>query len=101
MEQRKEILLLLWGKVGRMKEYIVETNGFTKNGRFIVADRVKIIKKGELIRCKDCKHFVQDVWGVADGIPLIVGHEMCDFWGDGCKTNENGWCFCAERKDNV
>ena len=28
-----------------------------------------------------------------------VGHEMCDFLGDGCKTSENGWCFCAERKE--
>ena len=59
----------------------------------------KISKASELILCKNCKHFSYDVWGVVGGIPLIVGHEMCDFWGDGCKTSENGWCFCAERKE--
>jgi len=36
-----------------------------------------------------------------DGIPLIVGHEMCKRWGDGCKTSENGYCFLAEKESEV
>jgi len=59
----------------------------------------KISTASELILCKNCKHFVQDVWGFVDEIPLIVGHEMCGFWGSGCKTSENGWCSYAERKE--
>ena len=75
-----------------MKEYIVETNGFTKNGKFIVADRVKIIKKGELIRCKDCKYW--------DG---YYCHNKS--WGDGYGNytppikREDGYCDWAERKE--
>jgi len=52
-----------------------------------------------VIRCKDCKHFeyghVEDVGGV----PLILAHEICTKWGEGCKTSENGYCFMAERKE--
>ena len=88
MGQRKEILLLLWGKVEKMKEYIVETNGFTKNGRFIVADRVKIIKKGELIRCKDCKNW----WESA---------QMCAIaeFPTGSSCSAEDYCSKAERKE--
>lgn len=65
----------------------------------------KIINKGtaieveqkELILCKDCKYFEYDTVAKVDGIPLIVGHEMCKRWGDGCKTSENGYCFLAEK----
>lgn len=53
----------------------------------------------ELIRCKDCMHFEYDHVEQIDGIPLIVAHEICMFWGDGCKTSENGWCFMAEAKE--
>ena len=51
----------------------------------------------EIIRCKDCKHFHYDMPYVIQGIP-VLGHEVCDFWGDGCKTSENGFCSYAERK---
>lgn len=57
-------------------------------------------EKADLVavtRCKDCKHFHYDMPYVVQGIP-ILGHEVCDFWGDGCKTNENGFCSFAERK---
>ena len=65
----------------------------------------KIINKGtaieveqkELILCKDCKYFEYDTVAKVDGISLIVGHEMCKRWGDGCKTSENGYCFLAEK----
>lgn len=52
----------------------------------------------ELIKghCKCCKHFEYDVVAMVDGIPLIVGHEMCNKWGNGCKTKEDGYCFLFE-----
>lgn len=53
----------------------------------------------ELIRCNDCQHFEYDHVEHVDGIPLILAHEICTRWGDGCKTSENGYCFMAERKE--
>ena len=52
----------------------------------------------EVIRCKDCKYFEYDTFAKVDGVPLIVGHEMCNKWAGGCKTSENGYCFLAEAK---
>ena len=51
------------------------------------------------IRCKDCGHFHYDMPYVIQGFP-VLGHEVCDFWGDGCKTSENGYCSFAERKND-
>lgn len=51
----------------------------------------------EVVRCKDCKHFEYDHPYIIQGIP-VLGHEVCNAWGDGCKTDENGYCFMAERK---
>lgn len=51
----------------------------------------------EIIRCKDCKHFEYDHLYIIQGIP-VLGHEVCNAWGDGCKTDENGYCFMAERR---
>ena len=53
----------------------------------------------EVIRCKDCKHFEYDHPYIIQGIP-ILGHEVCNAWGDGCKTDENGYCFMAERRED-
>lgn len=61
-----------------------------------------------VIRCKDCKHFEYDHFdavyfptetGEAERVPLITAHEICTRWGDGCKTDQNGFCFMAERKE--
>lgn len=46
--------------------------------------------------CKDCKYFEYDSVAKVDGIPLIVAHEICSKWGDGCKTREDGYCFLFE-----
>ena len=53
----------------------------------------------EIIRCKDCGHFHYDTPYVIQGVP-VLGHEVCDFWGDGCKTSENGYCSFAERRED-
>lgn len=53
----------------------------------------------EITRCKDCGHFHYDTPYVIQGVP-VLGHEVCDFWGDGCKTSENGYCSFAERRED-
>ena len=49
--------------------------------------------------CKDCKYFEYDSVAKVDGIPLIVAHEICSRWGDGCKTKEDGYCFLFEPRE--
>ena len=49
--------------------------------------------------CKDCKYFEYDSVARLDGIPLIVAHEICNKWGDGCKTKEDGYCFLFEPQE--
>ncbi len=46
--------------------------------------------------CKDCKYFEYDSVARVDGMLLIVAHEICSKWGDGCKTREDGYCFLFE-----
>ena len=49
--------------------------------------------------CKDCKYFEYDSVAKVDGIPLIVAHEICSKWGNGCKTKEDGYCFLFEPQE--
>ena len=50
--------------------------------------------------CKDCKHFEHDSVAKVDGAPLIVAHEICSRWGNGCKTREDGYCFLFEPQES-
>lgn len=50
--------------------------------------------------CKDCKYFEYDSVAKVDGIPLIVAHEICSRWSDGCKTKEDGYCFLFEPQES-
>ena len=70
------------------QEYLIAKNcGYGNNA----------IKNGvPLPQCKDCKYFEYDSVAKVDGIPLIVAHEICNKWGEGCKTSENGYCFLFE-----
>lgn len=52
----------------------------------------------KVIRCKDCKYFNLNKWGKVNDTPLIVAHEICDFWGEGCKTDKDAYCSFAERR---
>lgn len=54
------------------------------------------IQQEPIGHCKDCKYFEYDSVAKVDGIPLIVAHEICNKWGDGCKTKEDGYCFLFE-----
>lgn len=51
-----------------------------------------------VVRCRDCKYFDLDSWVNLGGVPIIVAHEACTKWGNGCRTSEDGYCFMAERK---
>ena len=50
--------------------------------------------------CKDCKYFERDSMAKVDGIPLIAAHEICERWGNGCKTKEDGYCFLFEPQES-
>lgn len=53
-----------------------------------------------VVRCKDCKYFTLNFVENVDGVPLIVAHEICSFWGDGCKTSQEGFCSFGERRED-
>lgn len=58
-----------------------------------------VTPKEKIGHCKDCKYFEYDSVANVNGIPLIVAHEICSRWGDGCKTKEDGYCFLFEAAD--
>ncbi len=70
---------------------------------FRIAQAIKngtVLPEKPIIHCKECAYFEYDVVKNVDGIPLIVAHEMCSKWGDGCKTKEDGYCFLFEPKES-
>lgn len=64
-----------------------------------VYSHVKAIPSAEPKKCKDCKYFEYDSVAKVDGIPLIVAHEICNKWGGGCQTSEDGYCYLFESED--
>ena len=54
----------------------------------------------QVVRCKDCRHFHYNKVYEVDGIPIIMGNLVCDKWGNGCRTAENGWCYLGERRED-
>ena len=64
------------------------------------ADTVQSVDGVEVVRCKDCIYFELDHWANVNGQPLIVAHEICAAWGDGCKTKPDGYCNMGERKED-
>lgn len=73
-------------------------------GGCILEERVKALPsiqpKPKTGHCKECKYFEYDSVAKVDGIPLIVAHEICKKWGDGCKTSEDGYCFLFEPQES-
>ena len=51
-------------------------------------------------KCKNCKYFEYDSVAKVDGIPLIVAHEICNKWGGGCRTKEDGYCHLFEPQES-
>ena len=59
------------------------------------------VNMAEVVHCKDCAHYEEDVFGFINNIPVIIAHHGCKAWGGpmGCKTDPEGWCHMARRKD--
>lgn len=75
------------------------------NATYYLTERVKHIssvkpQEPKTGHCKDCKHFEYDSVANVDGIPLIIAHEICNRWGNGCKTREDGYCFLFEPQES-
>ena len=72
--------------------------------RYKIVEDIKalpsVTPKEKTGHCKDCKHFEYDHIENVSGIPLIVAHEICSRWGDGCKTKEDGYCFLFESQES-
>ena len=67
----------------------------------IIDELPSVQPKAKTGRCKECQYFEHDSVANVDGVPLIVAHEICSKWGDGCKTNEDGYCFMFEQKGGM
>lgn len=54
-----------------------------------------------VVHCRECRYFKKDWWYKKDGVyvPRIVAHEVCEFWGHGCKTEKNSYCSNGERRE--
>ena len=63
-------------------------------------EKLKEIVDEAIVKCKDCKHFELDKPYVIQGVP-VLGHEVCNAWGEGCKTDQNGFCFMCERREDA
>ena len=79
------------------KEYDQERHCCPRFNRVI---RQTLSEQTEIVRCKDCKYFEFDHFEKVEGfpIPIIIAHEICMKWGEGCKSSVDGWCFKAERR---
>ena len=64
-----------------------------------VADFAFTVDAEPVVRCKDCKYFHYNKAYNIQGFP-IMGSLVCDKWGNGCRTDENGYCFLGERKED-
>lgn len=62
------------------------------------AKRRRIVDAVEVVRCKDCKYYLRNKIHVIEGIPLMC-NEVCEKWGGGCRTDENGFCYMGERSE--
>ena len=83
-------------------EFIEVTEKF---GTCIIADALELLKdQPQIVRCKDCKHFEYKEWwaDIGHGAKILATDHCptCNKWGRGCKTEPEGYCFLAERKDS-
>ena len=83
-------------------KYIIESNSVMKAFCILrMLNELPSVTPTERIgHCKDCKYFEYDSVAKVDGIPIIVAHEICSRWGDGCKTSEDGYCFLFEPQES-
>jgi hypothetical protein len=96
--KREEAIKMLRGMKA---ENLNLANLYTKDRYNALDMAIKALEQESQIgHCKDCKYFEYDSFAKVDGIPLIVAHEICSKWGDGCKTKEDGYCFLFEPQES-
>ena len=84
-----------------IQEDIEDGEGFNYNKwKETVNELPSVTPERPKSRCKDCKFFEYDSIAKVDGVPLIVAHEICNRWGDGCKSKEDGYCFLFEPRED-
>lgn len=49
--------------------------------------------KDHLVYLENRYHFELDHVDEYNGVPVITAHEICTFWGGGCKTRQDAFCF--------
>ena len=86
--------------VAEIKENIMFAESIPRDIRWDITSAIVTAAPLGRGHCKDCKYFEYDSVAEVDGIPLIVAHEICKRWGDGCKTRENGYCFLFEPQES-
>ena len=64
----------------------------------LVVNILDRLERYESIRCDKCKYYEEDHFAVVDGVPIIVAHEICTKWADGCKTKSDGHCHMFKEK---
>lgn len=76
---------------------------FGRDVKMVAVSEIKNLSSAqpEVIYCKDCKYFELDHFEKVEGfpIPIIIAHEICMKWGEGCQSSVDGWCFKAERRE--
>lgn len=78
---------------------LISDDGEREKGLEYIRNMPPVTPQPKTGHCKDCKYFEYDSVAKVDGIPLIVAHEICSKWGDGCKTKEDGYCFLYEPQE--
>ncbi len=57
-------------------------------------------RDGEIVRCKDCKHYHKHKWFDIPGTPLGTDmSDVCMFFGGGVKVEPGGFCKWGERRE--
>lgn len=74
----------------------VESKSITESSNELIERQNDVI---EVVRCKDCRHYEQDVWREVDGVPIIVAHHVCYFWNGACHVKPDGFCSFGERRE--
>ena len=85
--------------IERLKEGAPFSAIYNEDYEKAISLAIKALETLDLIRCKHCKYYVEDVVNeVIPGVPIIMEHTMCTKWGNGCKTDPDGYCFLAEKE---
>lgn len=74
-------------------------NSYLTGGEAVDVEDIKKMETIDIVKCGECKYFELNPITVVDNVPLILVHEICHFWGRGCKTSQDSFCSYGERKE--